>query len=216
MQKSSNTKIRVLIADDHVLVREGLKSLLHEESDILVIGEAQNGQEVLDAVRKYACDVILLDISMPLKSGLDVLQELKKYRVKVPVLVLTMHPEERFAVRALKLGAAGYITKETAPKELVTAIRKVVTGRKYVSAPLAEKLVLELEGGKKLPHEFLSNREFQILCMIATGKKAPAIAKELALSLGTVYGYRIRILKKMNMKTNFELTHYAVDHHLVD
>ncbi len=209
--------IKILIADDHAIVRRGLKQILAETPDMTVIDEASNGHEVLTKVMKHDYSVVLLDISMPGKSGLDVLKELKNERPKLPVLILSMYPEEQYAVRVLRAGASGYLTKEGAPEELIYAIRKVVQGKKYVSASLAEKLVFDLDGDSQKPlHESLSDREFQVLCMIASGKTVSDISEELALSVKTISTYRTRLLEKMKMKNNAELTHYAVQNHLVE
>jgi DNA-binding NarL/FixJ family response regulator len=209
--------IKILIADDHAIVRRGLKQILAETPDMTVIDEASNGHEVLTKVLKHDYSVVLLDISMPGKSGLDVLKELKNERPKLPVLILSMYPEEQYAVRVLRAGASGYLTKEGAPEELIYAIRKVVQGKKYVSASLAEKLVFDLDGDSQKPlHESLSDREFQVLCMIASGKTVSDISEELALSVKTISTYRTRLLEKMKMKNNAELTHYAVQNHLVE
>ncbi|HSB73459.1 MAG TPA: response regulator transcription factor [Candidatus Methylomirabilis sp.] len=208
--------IRIVIVDDHTVVRRGLKQILSEESDMAVVGEAHNAQDMLTLVRKQACDVIVADISMPGRSGLDVLKELKQDRPKLPVLVLSMHPEDQYAVRALKLGASGYMTKESAPEELVKAIRKVVSGGRYVSPSLAEKLALDLAVDTERPvHETLSEREHQVFTMIAQGKTVKEIADELALSVKTISTYRTRILEKMAMKNNAELIHYAISNRLV-
>ena len=209
--------INILIADDHTIVRKGLKQILAETPDMVVADEASNGQEVLEKVRKSNFDVVLLDISMPGRSGLDILKELKSERPKLPVLVLSMYPEEQYAVRVLRAGAAGYLTKESAPDELVVATRKVAQGKKYVSPSLAEKLAFDLEmDSTRPPHEVLSDREYQVLCMIASGKTVGEIAENLALSTKTISTYRARILEKMNMKNNAELTHYAIQNKLVE
>ncbi len=209
--------INVLIADDHALIREGLKKILKSESDMTVAGEATNAQQVFERVREKAPDIILLDISMPGTSGLEVLEELKRAYPQLPVLILSMHPEDRFAVRAFKMGAAGYITKGGAVEDLVEAIRKIVVGGKYVSPTLAEKLADELElDHAKPPHERLSNREFEVMRLIAAGKKVSAIAEELSLSPSTVNTYRARILEKMKMQSNAELTRYAIENRLIE
>mgnify|MGYP001822487062 FL=1 len=209
--------IRALIADDHAVVRQGLIQILGNIPEITVAGEAINGQEVLDKVRAEAYDVVILDISMPDRSGLDILKQLKSERPKLPVLVLSMHSEDQYAVRALKAGASGYLTKDSAPDELVKAIRKVVSGGRYVGSCLAERLAFEIGAdSSKLPHETLSDREFQVLRLIASGKSVTEIAAELSLSSKTVSTYRVRLLKKMNLKTNAELMHYAMQNHLVD
>jgi len=209
--------IRVLIADDHAVVRQGLKQILGDTPEMVVAGEATNGQEVLDKVRAEAWDIVVLDISMPDRSGLDILKELQSERPKLPVLVLSMYSEDQFAVRVLKAGARGYLAKDSAPDELVKAIRKVVSGGTYVSAFLAEKLAFEIgTDSSKLPHEALSDREFQVLRLIAAGKSVTEIAAELSLSVKTVSTYRARLLQKMNLTTNAELIHYAIQNRLID
>ena len=208
--------IKLLIADDHTVVREGLKQIVSDTSNIVVADEASNGQEVLDKVWKNDYDVILLDISMPGRSGLDTLEELKRTKPRLPVLVLSIYPEEQYAIRVLKSGASGYLTKASAPGELIEAIQKVSSGGKYVTAFLAEKLAFNLETDSELkPHETLSNREFQTLCLIGSGKTVKEIAEELSLSVKTISTYRERILEKMKMKTNSELTYYAIKNGLV-
>jgi len=209
--------IKILIADDHAIVREGLKQIVAETSDMTVADEASNGYEVLDRVRDNEYDVVVLDISMPGGDGLNILKQIRRERPKLSVLVLSMHPEGQYAVRVLKAGAAGYLTKESAPDELVTAIRRVAEGRKYVSSTLAEKLAFDLEHDTMRPlHETLSDREYQVLCMIAAGKRVKEIADELCLSIKTISTYRSRILEKMDMKNNAELTHYAIKEGLVE
>lgn len=208
--------INVLIADDHAVVRSGLKQILAETSDIVVAGEATNGREVLEKLEQQSWDVLVLDITMPGRSGLEILKDVKHLKPGLPVLVLSMHAEEQFATRTLKAGASGYLNKESAPEELVKAIRKVCSGGKYVSATQAERMVGELTGeAGKLPHELLSDREYEILCLIASGKTPTQIAKELSLSVKTVSTYRSRILEKMNLSTNAQLTHYAIKGGLV-
>ena len=209
--------IRILIADDHAVVRRGLRQTVSEEHDITVVGEASNAQELLGLVRKQPCDVVVLDISMPGRSGLDVLIELHREHPKLPILVLSMHSEDQYAMRALRIGAAGYLTKETAPEELVKAIRKAVAGGKYVTPSLAEKLALGLGRDSERPlHETLSEREYQVLCLIASGKSVTEISADLSLSVKTISTYRARILEKMNLKNNAELMHYAIHNRLVD
>ena len=209
--------IRALIADDHAVVRQGLKQILGDTPEMLIAGEAANGQEVLDKVRAETWDVVVLDISMPDRSGLDILKQLRSERPNLPVLVLSMHSEDQYAMRVLKAGASGYLTKDSAADELVKAIRKVVSGGRYVSSFLAEKLALEIGAdSNKLPHETLSDREFQVLRMIAAGKSVAEIAAELYLSPKTVSTYRARLLQKMNLGTNAELIHYAIQNHLID
>jgi len=209
--------LRILIADDHPVFRRGLRQIISETSDMVVADEASSGWEVLAQVRASDCDVVLLDISLPGMNGLDVLRQLKNERPKLPVLMLTMYPERQFAVRALKDGASGYLTKESAPDELVAAIHKVSTGGQYVSSSLAEELASYVRNdSKKPPHEALSNREYQVMCLIASGKTVTEIADELLLSAKTISTYRSRVLGKMKMKNSAELMSYAIKNHLVD
>ncbi len=209
--------IRALIADDHAVVRQGLKQILGDTPEMVVAGEATTGQEVLDKVRAETWDVVVLDISMPDRSGLDILKQLRSERPKLPVLVLSMHSEDQYAMRVLKAGASGYLTKDSAPDELVKAIRKVVSGGRYVSSFLAEKLAFEIgTDSSRLPHETLSDREFQVLRLIAAGESVTEIAAELYLSVKTVSTYRARMLEKMNLTTTAELIHYAMQNHLID
>jgi two-component system, NarL family, invasion response regulator UvrY len=209
--------IKILIADDHPIVRQGFKQVLQDTADLVVADEAGNGQEVLGLVSKKDYDVILLDISMPGKNGLEVLKELKVLNPKIPVLILSIYPEEQYAIRALKAGASGYLTKASAPEELISAIRKVSRGGKFISSSLAEKIAYELDGDSgKAPHETLSDREYQILLMIASGKTVSDIAAEMCLSVKTVSTYRSRIIDKMKLKNNAELTTYAIRNKLVE
>jgi DNA-binding NarL/FixJ family response regulator len=202
---------KVLITDDHAVVRRGLKQIINDEPDFEVAGEAGNSQEALDLVVDRRFDVMVLDITLPDRNGLLVLQEVKTLRPELPVLILSMHPEDQFALRALKLGAAGYLTKESAPDELVSALRRVLSGGKYISPGLAEQLAADLGAPDPRPiPERLSEREFQILQKIALGKNNIQIAKELSLSAKTVSTYRSRLMEKMNMKTNAELMRFAV------
>jgi len=208
--------LKILIADDHAIVREGLKQILADTPDMVVAGEAATGQQVLEMIRNKEWDLVLLDITMPGINGLDALKQLKKEKPHLPVLMLSMHPEEQYAVRAIKSGVAGYLTKESAPVELITAIRKVARGGKYVSRSLSEKLIEYIETDTdKPPHELLSDREFQVVMMIAGGKTVTQIADELALSVKTISTNRTRALRKMGMKNNAELTYYALKHELV-
>ena len=208
--------MKILITDDHAVVRQGLKQILLEEFPRAEFGEATNAQEAIERVWKENWDVVMLDITMPGRSGLEVLKEIKKSRPKLPVLVLSMHPEDQFAVRILKIGASGYMTKESAPNELVGAVRKVMAGGRYVSPSLAEKMASYLAIDVQTPpHERLSDREFLVLRLIASGKTPTAIARELALSVKTISTYRMRILEKMNMANTAELTHYAIQNQLV-
>lgn len=209
--------IKVLMVDDHALIREGLKKTLSGEPDLTIVGEANNIVELFKVLEQVAADIILLDITMPGESGLDALKELHQKYSHVPVLILTFHPERRFAVRALKAGASGYITKESATEELVQAIRKIAGGGKYVSTALAEQLAAELtDGSGKLPHESLSNREFQVMRLLAQGKKSSEIAEQLSVSVNTVNTYRMRVLEKMNVQSNVELSRYALEHGLIE
>lgn len=209
--------IKILIADDHAIVRRGLKQILTETADMVVAGEAHNGQELLEKMRSDQWDVIVLDISMPGRGGLDILKQLKSERPKLPVLMLTIHPEDQYAVRVLRAGASGYLTKESAPDHLVEAIRKVARGGKYISPHLAERLAFNLEPISERPlHEALSDREFQVLRLIASGKTVKEIGEELSLSVKTISTYRTRILEKMKMKNNAEMTHYAIQQKLVE
>ncbi|HPI92945.1 MAG TPA: response regulator transcription factor [Deltaproteobacteria bacterium] len=209
--------IRILVADDHIVVREGVKQILSNLEDIVVEDEAGNGQDTLEKVLRGNFDVVLLDISMPGRGGLETLEDILKARPRLPVLILSMHPEEQYAVRALRSGASGYLTKSSAPHELICAIRKVSRGGKYVTASLAEKLAIELDSSaQKQGHEVLSNREHQVMLMLASGKSVSEIAGELCLSIKTVSTYRTRIMDKMGMKKNAELTLYAVNNHLLD
>lgn len=208
--------LKVLIADDHAIVRQGLKHILEETSEMGVFGEASTGEEVLDMVQMNEWDVIVLDLKMQGLSGLDVLKKLRLSSPNLPVLILTIYPEDQLAMRLLRAGASGYLTKESAPDDLVTAIKKVVAGGKYVSPSFAEKLVSDLETDYEKPsYEYLSNREYQIMCLIASGKTVKEIAAKLFLSPKTVGTYRTRVLKKMNMKTDVELTHYAIKNSLI-
>ena len=209
--------IRVIICDDHAVVRRGLQQILSEEADISVLDEAANAEELLQQLLQDDYDVVVLDIGMPGRSGLDVLGELKQQRRNLAVLVLSMYPEDQLAIRALKAGAAGYMTKECAPEELVQAIRKIHGGGRYVSPTLAEILALEVgSDSQPLPHKALSDREYEVLCLIASGKTVSGIAQQLLLSVKTVSTYRRRVLEKMKMDTNAQLTHYAIRHGLVD
>jgi len=209
--------IRVCVIDDHAVVREGIKRIVAENPGMAVTAEAGDGFEALRVLQSEPCDVVLLDITMPNKSGLDVLKQIHMDSPRLPVLVLSMHAEDQYAVRVLRAGAAGYLTKETAPTKLVQAIRKVVRGGKYVSPALAEKLVFDLNAdSSRAPHEILSDREYQVLCMIASGKTVTMIAEELSLSVKTISTYRVRILEKLNMRNNAELTRYAIKEGLVD
>jgi len=208
--------INVVIADDHAIVRRGLRQVLSEESDLKVAGEAEDGPALLKLLDKVQCDVLVLDINMPGRGGLDILKEIKQSHPRLPVLILSVHPEDQYAVRTLRAGAAGYMTKESAPEELVRAIRKLRRGGKYVSASLAERLVMQLDIDYDKPlHARLSDREFQILRLIASGRTLSEIADQLSLSPKTVSTYRARVLEKMGMENNAQLTHYVIEQGLV-
>lgn len=209
--------IKTLIADDHAVVRRGLRQILEETADIAVHGEAANAREVMDQLRAGAWDALVLDITMPGRSGLDILKEIKQQWPKLPVLMLSMHSEDQYAARVLKAGAAGYLPKESAPDELVKAIRKIQGGGRYVSPAQAEKLIyLFHHDGDKLPHERLSDREYEVLRRIASGRTVSQIGGDMKLSVKTISTYRTRILEKMKMKTNAELTHYAIKNGVVE
>lgn len=209
--------IRILLADDHKMFREGVRGLLEARSDMTVVGEAATGEEALAAATEHRPDVVILDVSMPGRGGLETVSELKRRNPKVRVLMLTVHPEDRFAVRCLKGGADGYMTKDNASEELIGAIRKVHAGGKYVSPSLAESLVLSLDRDfGSAPHETLSDREFQVMRMIAGAKTVSEIAEELCLSVKTISTYRSRILEKLGLRNNAEIMQYAMEQHLVE
>jgi DNA-binding NarL/FixJ family response regulator len=207
---------RVLLADDHKIVRKGLKEIIEKNSDFKVAGEASNGQEVIELCYDNEYDIIILDISMPGRDGLDILSELRKTYKDIRILVLSMYPEEQFAVRAFKGGASGYLNKDSAPDELLDALIKISQGGKYISISIAEKLAFDIDRySDKAPHESLSDREFQVMCLIANGMTVKEIGEELSLSVKTISTYRANILEKMCMKTNAELTLYAVKNSIV-
>lgn len=208
---------KILVVDDHAVVRQGVKQILNEQFQGVVIGEARNAEEMMDRLRKFAWDIVILDVGMPGKSGLDAIKDLKQVCPKLPVLVLSAYPEDQLARRMLKAGAAGYLTKDSAPNELVHALRKILGGGKFVSASMAELLVANLneEAGRPL-HEMLSDREYQVMCLIAVGKSLKEIADDLCVGISTVNTYRARILEKMQFKNNTELTHYALENRLVN
>jgi two-component system invasion response regulator UvrY len=209
--------MRILIADDHPIFRAGLKEALLKDRAVELVGEAEDGHKAIVLARKQRWDVVILDITMPGKGGLEVLQELRRERPKLPVLVLSAHPEDQLALRLLKAGAAGYLTKDEAPEVLLSAVRKVLRGGKYVSDWLAEKTVFELASDRTAPlHETLSDREYQVLRMVASGKTVKEIGAELFLSVRTVSTYRARVLEKMNMRSNAELIRYALENKLID
>jgi len=209
--------ITIVIADDHAVVRRGLKEILADESDMEIGAEASTAQELLDLVRKRPWDAVVLDISLPGRSGLEVLAELKQERPTLPVLIHTMHPEDQFARRALRAGAAGYLTKDSAPTELVKALRKIVAGGKYVGASLAETLAASMDASAvEAPHQALSDREFEVFRLLASGKTVSEVAEQLSLSVKTISTYRSRILHKMKMKNNAELMRYALQQKVVE
>ena len=211
-----SSKIKVLIADDHDIVRQGIEKVLSKTDEITVVGEATDGQEVIDQVKKLKIDVLLMDVEMPKKTGWDVLSELKVLKPNLPVIVLSIFPEEHYGPRFIKAGAAGYLNKASKPATLLEAIRKVHQGGRYVSPQLADLLIQDLgRNSEKNLHDKLSPREFQVFCGIAGGKKLKNIADELSLSITTVSTHRAHILEKMNLKSNAELIHYAVKHGLI-
>lgn len=211
------TPIRILVADDHPVVRRGIRQIVTAAGDMRVADEAANGRELLERARTVEHDLVLLDLSMPEMSGLDLLKQLKRERPKIPIVILTVSSENQFAIRALRAGAAGYLTKDTAPTELVGAVRKVVKGGRYLTPSVAERLAGYLTADNdKPPHEKLSDREYQVLRMIAAGKSTRRISTELALSVKTIGTYRARIFEKMQMKSPAELAAYAVRNRLSD
>ena len=217
MTTETASPLRVLIADDHAIVREGLKQILADTKDIVVSGEAKNGLEAIKLARTGKCDILLMDISMPDRSGIEVLKQIRKEMPQVIVLMLSMHREDLYAIRSLKAGAAGYLNKQSAPAELVNAIRVVAQGMKYISPELAQVLARQIGEDQDVPlHESLSDREYQTLTMIASGKSVSDIAGELSLSVKTISEYRSRLLAKMKLKNSAELTHYAIKHRLVE
>ena len=208
--------VKILIGDDHAIVREGMMRLLKEEFESVEFGEARCGIDVLDMVRKDKFDVIIMDITMPGRTGLEILKQLRSENNQTPVLVLSMYPEDQYAVRVMRAGASGYLTKDTASEQLIQAVKRVLSGRKYVSESLAERLADDLDGkSSKSIHELMSDREYQVMCMIASGKTVSEIADELSLSVPTISTYRARILEKLNMKTNAEITRFAIETGLV-
>ena len=213
----SDEKIKIIIADDHAIVREGLKQIVAEEKDMLVCGEAEDAVSLMELLKKEKWSVVVLDINMPGKSGLEALKDIKQFYPELPVLILSMFSEDQYGLRAIKAGASGYLKKVSAPTELVVAIRKIVSGRKYINSSLAEKLAESLGNeNNNFLHDKLSDREYQIMCNIALGKSAEEIASELSLSINTIYTYRNRILEKMSMKSNVELTQYAIQNKLIE
>ncbi len=216
-QQMEHIVTKILVVDDHAVVRQGVKQILNEQFQGAVIGEARNAEEMIDRIRKFTWDIVVLDVGMPGKSGLDALKDLKQVCPKLPVLVLSAYPEDQLARRMLKAGASGYLTKDSAPNELVQALKKILGGGKFVSASMAELLVANLneEVGRPL-HELLSDREYQVMCLIAVGKSLKEIADDLCVGISTVNTYRARILEKMQFKNNTELTHYAIENRLVN
>lgn len=207
---------RILIADDHAVVRRGLREIIEEQPALHVVAEAAGADELFAALRASPVDLLILDLNMPGKSGLDILIELRRNSIAIPVLILSVHPEDQFAARLFKAGASGYITKESAPEQLVIAIETVLTGRKYISPSFGQHLVNSLtEDHAGLPHEQLSDREFQVLCLLASGKTVTEIASHLSLSVKTISTYRGRILEKMGMRTNSQLIQYVIHHGLL-
>ena len=208
--------LRILLADDHAVVRRGVKQIIAEAFAQATFGEAQNVQELLKLIGSEGWNIVVLDLSMPGGSGLEALKQIKQVHPQLPVLILTMFPEDQYAMRTIRAGAAGYLNKESAPEELVQAIRKILRGGEYISAAVADELVLYSRHADDRPlHKHLSDREYQVLCLIASGKEVKEISAELALSAKTISTYRTRLLEKMNMKTNAELTHYAIQNGLV-
>lgn len=209
--------IKIVIADDHDIVRAGLKQIIADEEDMEVAGEANSGEKLIELIKKNEYDVVLLDLKMSGMNGIEVMKHIKSIKPSVPIIVLSMHAEDQYAVRTIKAGASGYITKETAGDNLISAVRRVASGGKYISPTLAETLAESVAGGgSELPHENLTDREFQVLCMIASGKTVSEIGSELFLSVKTISTYRQRILEKMNMKNNSELTHYVIKNNILD
>ncbi len=209
--------IKVFIVDDHEIIRQGLKMILKEADDLVVVGEAQDGIEALQKIKTIECDVLLLDLNMPGKSGIELLSDIKLLKPQIHILVLSIHPEDKFALRTIKAGASGYLCKDTALEELIIAIRRIYTKGRYISNTLAEQLAFEIiPKAETPPHAQLSSREHQILIKIASGMKVKEIAKELDLSISTVFTYRLRIFEKLNIRNNVELTHYAIENKLVN
>ena len=209
--------IKILIADDHAIVREGLKQIVVLEKDLQVTGEAGSSVELFEQLEKQSFDIIILDINMPGRSGLDIMKDLSNRYPKIPVLILSMYSEEQYGFRAIKAGASGYLKKVSAPEELVTAIKKIVSGGKYISPALAENIAKNVSIKSSKPvHENLSNREYEIMCKIASGKSAEEISEELSISINTFYSFRNRILDKMNLKSNVEITQYVLHNKLIE
>jgi len=217
MTKKNSAAIKVAIADDHAIVREGLRQICSSTKDIVVVGSAENGLETIKLCRLGNCDILLLDIVLPDRTGIDVLKQIKKEIPKLPVLMLSIHREDQYAIRALKAGAAGFLNKQAAPAELINAIRQAAAGRKYISPSLAQELANQIGFDHETPlHETLSDREYQTMVLIASGKTVSDIAAELLLSVKTISMYRSRVLAKMKLRHNAELTHYALKNNLVE
>ena len=209
--------IRIIIVDDHPVIREGIKKILEPTCEINVVDEVDSGEALIDRLYEQAYDVLLLDITLPGRTGIDILADVKRLAPSMAILIVSMHAEVQYAIRSLRAGADGYITKDKAPTELISAIRKISSGGKYISSTLAEQLVTDISRDSvAIPHERLSNRELQVLCMIARGKSVGEIAEALSLSVSTISTYHHRILEKMEMKNNSELIHYAIKNGLVD
>ena len=209
--------INILIVDDHTIVREGIKRIINDVSDMSIRDEASSGKEALNLIKDNNYDLVLMDISMPILNGIQTLKIIQKEHKKLPVLMLSMHSEDQYAIRSMKAGASGYMTKETVSQDLVLAIRKITSGRKYITKEVAELLATDIYHNEdKEPHEILSDREFQILKLIGDGKTTSEIAQELIISPKTVSTYRSRILEKLNLKTNSDLIHYVIDYKLTD
>jgi DNA-binding NarL/FixJ family response regulator len=216
-RRDERNAIRVLIADDHAILRRGLRGIIEETDDLQVVGEAESSAETLQHLRSNPCEVVLLDISMPDRNGMDTLGIIRKEHPKIAVLMLSTHPENQYAVRALRGGASGYLTKQSAPAQLVNAIRQVATGKKYVTPAVAEELAKHvLNDSDRPPHEQLSNREYQTMCFIAGGKSVSEIAEQLSLSVKTVSVYRARVLAKLGVTNNAAIAHYALKNNLVE
>ena len=216
MTPEKESSIKVLVADDHEIVRQGLKTIISEHSDLSIAGEAENGNQVLKILKKTKVDVVLLDFDMPEKNGLDTLVELKALYPKLPVMILSIFPEDHYGTRFLKAGASGYLQKSSATDQLIDAIRKVFNGGKYISSALTDRLVTNLNRDHERPlHESLTDREFQVFCLLATGKKLKEIADELCLSINTISTYRSRILQKIDMSSNADVIRYAIKNKLV-
>jgi two-component system invasion response regulator UvrY len=209
--------IDILLVDDHAMFREGLKQILAKQADLRVVGEVGNGIDAIEKIKHHPYSLVILDISMPGQSGWDILSKIKQEQPRLPVLILSMHPEDQYGIRMLRAGASGYVSKESAAEDLITAIRKVASGGRHVSAALAEKLAFAIDANvKEQPHHLLSNREFQVMCMLASGKTLKEIADNLILSEKTITTYRTRILEKLHLRNNVELTHYVIQNKLLE